>query len=448
MTEKVAMTYNEMLESVSSYNSRLLAGRRSRIPFHDPSTGVAFTDGRRVYSAKERRPGLERGQVYSYPSRAYKLRPRPPPPDPQLAPPVAVVAEGILPGGGGLYPSGNGQAPGIAGNFFVDPNAGMGIAMESDDASNSNTAFKESWSAPLYNNEMKHEQRAAVEQSQTTSFMTTDSSNGFGSDEEEFDDEQYAPRSSRKSAAPKEKNPLSKAGRARKNIDYTVLPGVEKKFSCNYCQSCYKTRPGLTYHVTKEHPSSQTTADAAPQGQVAPSKAVILSNPNADHTLQRDRDGRSLLCDICEIENPTVKQAPKGERLLSCSSCGHSAHPTCLNFSKNQRTSTQHYPWKCIECKSCSICNSAGNDEKLLFCDDCDRGYHMYCVKPPLQETPEGLWSCDGCLAHFGEEAAHRVWKRKVQQESIARYHMEEEAHRIHGASSSHHGGPARNHSS
>ena len=28
--------------------------------------------------------------------------------------------------------------------------------------------------------------------------------------------------------------------------------------------------------------------------------------------------------------------------------------------------------------------------DQLLFCDDCDRGYHMYCLVPPIKEPPEG----------------------------------------------------------
>ena len=28
--------------------------------------------------------------------------------------------------------------------------------------------------------------------------------------------------------------------------------------------------------------------------------------------------------------------------------------------------------------------------DQLLFCDDCDRGYHMYCLSPPMSEPPEG----------------------------------------------------------
>ncbi|MGH0119927.1 UNVERIFIED_CONTAM: hypothetical protein FKN15_029190 [Acipenser sinensis] len=33
---------------------------------------------------------------------------------------------------------------------------------------------------------------------------------------------------------------------------------------------------------------------------------------------------------------------------------------------------------------------SSENNDQLLFCDDCDRGYHMYCLSPPMAEPPEG----------------------------------------------------------
>jgi zinc finger protein ubi-d4 len=72
--------------------------------------------------------------------------------------------------------------------------------------------------------------------------------------------------------------------------------------------------------------------------------------------------------------------------------------------------SVKKYPWQCIECKSCGLCGTSDNDvsvaayfsisfltilflqDQLLFCDDCDRGYHMYCLNPPLSEPPEGQW--------------------------------------------------------
>lgn len=33
---------------------------------------------------------------------------------------------------------------------------------------------------------------------------------------------------------------------------------------------------------------------------------------------------------------------------------------------------------------------SVFHQDQLLFCDDCDRGYHMYCLNPPVAEPPEG----------------------------------------------------------
>lgn len=39
--------------------------------------------------------------------------------------------------------------------------------------------------------------------------------------------------------------------------------------------------------------------------------------------------------------------------------------------------------------------------EQMLFCDDCDRGYHLYCLSPPLSEPPEGNWSCELCLKEY-----------------------------------------------
>ncbi len=78
-----------------------------------------------------------------------------------------------------------------------------------------------------------------------------------------------------------------------------------------------------------------------------------------------------------------------------------SGHPTCLQFTDNMLVSVRKYPWQCIECKCCTLCGTSENDDQLLFCDDCDRGYHMYCLVPPIKEPPEGSWSCKLCIETF-----------------------------------------------
>ena len=91
------------------------------------------------------------------------------------------------------------------------------------------------------------------------------------------------------------------------------------------------------------------------------------------------------------------KSVTYAHSLLSCYDCPnlwwvrrynillYLGHPTCLQFTPNMKISVKKYPWQCIECKSCTICGTSENDDKLLFCDDCDRGYHMYCVTPPMR---------------------------------------------------------------
>lgn len=45
----------------------------------------------------------------------------------------------------------------------------------------------------------------------------------------------------------------------------------------------------------------------------------------------------------------------------------------------------------------CRICRRKGGDEYMLLCDGCDHGYHTYCLKPPLEQVPEGDWFCRDC---------------------------------------------------
>ncbi|XP_076366521.1 bromodomain adjacent to zinc finger domain protein 1A-like [Tachypleus tridentatus] len=45
----------------------------------------------------------------------------------------------------------------------------------------------------------------------------------------------------------------------------------------------------------------------------------------------------------------------------------------------------------------CHICCRRGNPELMLLCDGCDRGHHIYCLKPPLKQIPVGDWFCQNC---------------------------------------------------
>ena len=35
-----------------------------------------------------------------------------------------------------------------------------------------------------------------------------------------------------------------------------------------------------------------------------------------------------------------------------------------------------------------------GDDNKMLVCDTCDKGYHTFCLKPVMTTIPKNGWKC------------------------------------------------------
>ncbi|KAI0355366.1 hypothetical protein OH77DRAFT_1479882 [Trametes cingulata] len=50
----------------------------------------------------------------------------------------------------------------------------------------------------------------------------------------------------------------------------------------------------------------------------------------------------------------------------------------------------------------CEICLKKDQGEKMLICDGCDCGFHMFCLDPPLTNIPRGQWFCHNCLFGTG----------------------------------------------
>ncbi|KAL9669097.1 hypothetical protein QQ045_006638 [Rhodiola kirilowii] len=45
----------------------------------------------------------------------------------------------------------------------------------------------------------------------------------------------------------------------------------------------------------------------------------------------------------------------------------------------------------------CERCGSGDSPAELLLCDKCDRGYHMFCLRPILVSLPKHSWFCPRC---------------------------------------------------
>ncbi|XP_028851864.1 histone acetyltransferase KAT6A isoform X2 [Denticeps clupeoides] len=103
------------------------------------------------------------------------------------------------------------------------------------------------------------------------------------------------------------------------------------------------------------------------------------------------------ICSFC-LGTKEQNRDKKAEELISCADCGNSGHPSCLKFSPELTARVKALWWQCIECKTCSNCQDQGkNADNMLFCDSCDRGFHMECCDPPLMRMPKGMWVCQIC---------------------------------------------------
>ncbi|KAM6221406.1 histone acetyltransferase KAT6A [Rhynchocyon petersi] len=103
------------------------------------------------------------------------------------------------------------------------------------------------------------------------------------------------------------------------------------------------------------------------------------------------------ICSFC-LGTKEQNRDKKPEELISCADCGNSGHPSCLKFSSELTVRVKALRWQCIECKTCSSCRDQGkNADNMLFCDSCDRGFHMECCDPPLTRMPKGMWICQIC---------------------------------------------------
>jgi hypothetical protein len=145
---------------------------------------------------------------------------------------------------------------------------------------------------------------------------------------------------------------------------------------------------------------------------------------------QHDEE-RMVLCDVCDAgyhfycAEPKLKKLPEGDWM--CHECRSKtgkkkrrrrtqaeillarANSGAGGVSSSQKTedagedkggATQdkvdsvETPWDEIKCGKCG---STEDEDRMVLCDNCDAGYHLYCCEPKLSKIPEGDWICLDC---------------------------------------------------
>ncbi|XP_077141655.1 zinc finger protein neuro-d4 isoform X3 [Ranitomeya variabilis] len=336
--------YREAIEHCRSYNARLCAERSMRLPFLDSQTGVAQNNCYIWMEKTHRGPGLSPGQIYTYPARCWRKKRR-----------LDILEDPRL------RPC----------EFKLD----YEVPMKKESSLPEGPVLEALLCAETVDKKLELKEEEIISDCQACGI-----------------------------------------GGMKKRQDPSTLEDRDKPYVCDICGKRYKNRPGLSYHYTHTHLAEEEGEENAERYLIPFHRKnnhkhfyrelnwVPEMQPR--HTVKKAPDGSVIANGYCDFCLGGAKKTGCPEDLISCADCGRSGHPSCLQFTVNMTAAVRTYRWQCIECKSCILCGTSENDDQLLFCDDCDRGYHMYCLSPPMSEPPEGSWSCHLCLRQLKEKAS------------------------------------------
>ncbi|CAN0922624.1 Histone-lysine N-methyltransferase ATXR6 [Linum grandiflorum] len=62
----------------------------------------------------------------------------------------------------------------------------------------------------------------------------------------------------------------------------------------------------------------------------------------------------------------------------------------------------------------CEECGSGESPAELLLCDKCDKGYHLFCLRPILASVPKGSWFCPCCSNQKQLKSAFPLVQTKI----------------------------------
>ena len=136
--------------------------------------------------------------------------------------------------------------------------------------------------------------------------------------------------------------------------------------------------------------------DTSNQVEEVTEKPIEIMPLRKENTVSKVAHKRpsSVICIVCLRQRSSNKGL---EELIHCSQCPTTAHFSCLNLEEEALEKIKTYKWQCLECKTCTICAKASDEDKMMLCYSCDRGYHTFCLKIPC--VPCGVWACDLCVS-------------------------------------------------
>lgn len=186
---------------------------------------------------------------------------------------------------------------------------------------------------------------------------------------------------------------------ARRRYPVALIPGQYQDHYCVYTPQEMKYLPLNTvlYGPLQElgsvyaHPGSDGSQSESDDSSGTDGSSCSSSSPGDGSSVSETETAPVTVCKVCNNTDPTKES----QDMISCSECGKVGHVTCLDILPEMAPAIKAYRWQCMDCKMCNVCMATDNEDKMMFCDRCDRGYHSFCVG--MKAVPSGRWICRLC---------------------------------------------------
>jgi hypothetical protein len=95
--------------------------------------------------------------------------------------------------------------------------------------------------------------------------------------------------------------------------------------------------------------------------------------------------------------------ASEASKLIFCCDCGEAYHSYCVFPANNESGRIERVidrEWRCMNCSRCDECfsdcaqGSESRADEYIYCDSCDKAFHLSCITPKLHVIPEFSWYC------------------------------------------------------
>ncbi|TDH15017.1 hypothetical protein EPR50_G00026860 [Perca flavescens] len=107
-----------------------------------------------------------------------------------------------------------------------------------------------------------------------------------------------------------------------------------------------------------------------------------------DACIKWDMSAENARCKVCRRK--VLRQSPSVLKLME-------SRPRSKQGSSGRLRAGQTSSVRQVFIQSRQIHRPTGDDEKLILCDECNKAFHLFCLRPALYRIPDGEWLCPAC---------------------------------------------------